>query len=105
MCILLGCDYCDSIRGIGPKRAVELIKQHRNIETILEHLDTEKYPIPADWPFKEARELFVKPDVKPGDEVEVLIPLSIIIIINNYCYLSRRNYVVEMGDAARGCAD
>ena len=40
LCILLGCDYCDSIRGIGPKRAVDLIKQHKNIETILKHLDT-----------------------------------------------------------------
>ena len=40
MCILLGCDYCDSIRGIGPKRAVDLIKQHRTIEGILKHIDT-----------------------------------------------------------------
>ena len=40
LCILLGCDYCDSIRGIGPKRAVDLIKQHKNIETILKNLDS-----------------------------------------------------------------
>merc|ERR1712154_62959 len=38
LCILLGCDYCDSIKGIGPKRAIELIKQHRNIEEILKHI-------------------------------------------------------------------
>jgi flap endonuclease-1 len=39
LCILLGCDYCDSIKGIGQKRALDLIKQYRNIETILKHID------------------------------------------------------------------
>ena len=39
LCILLGCDYCESIRGIGPKRAMDLIKQHKSIEEILKHLD------------------------------------------------------------------
>jgi len=28
LCILLGCDYCDSIKGTRPKRAMGLIKQH-----------------------------------------------------------------------------
>ena len=35
----MGCDYCESIKGIGQKRALELIKQHRNIETILKNID------------------------------------------------------------------
>jgi hypothetical protein len=26
LCILMKCDYCGTIRGIGPKRALELIK-------------------------------------------------------------------------------
>lgn len=39
LCILLGCDYCGTIRGVGPKKAVELIKQYKNIETILENID------------------------------------------------------------------
>lgn len=30
LCILLGCDYCDSIKGIGPMRAMQLIKEHQN---------------------------------------------------------------------------
>ena len=58
MCILLGCDYCDSIKGIGPKKALELIKEHKNIETILENIDQEKYKVPENWTFAEARELF-----------------------------------------------
>ncbi|GAB1602826.1 flap endonuclease 1-like [Argonauta hians] len=63
LCILLGCDYCDSIRGIGPKRAIELIKQHKTIESILENLDKKKYEIPENWMFKEARRLFQEPEV------------------------------------------
>ncbi len=63
LCILLGCDYCDSIKGIGPTRALALIKQHGTIEKILENIDMEKYKIPEDWPFQEARKLFHIPEV------------------------------------------
>jgi flap endonuclease-1 len=42
MCILCGCDYCDSIRGIGPGKAYTFIKQHGTIEKLLQHLDTSK---------------------------------------------------------------
>ena len=34
--ILMGCDYCDSIKGIGGKKGLELIKQYGSIEQILE---------------------------------------------------------------------
>jgi flap endonuclease-1 len=34
LCILLGCDYCDSIRGIGPQTAYTLIKEHGTIEKV-----------------------------------------------------------------------
>ncbi|XP_059143090.1 flap endonuclease 1-like [Physella acuta] len=71
LCILLGCDYCDSIRGIGPKRAIELIKQHRNIEEIIKHLDKKKYTIPEDWMYKEARKLFQQPEVADPDQLEL----------------------------------
>merc|ERR1712224_366610 len=46
LCILLGCDYCDSIKGIGPKTALKLIRQHHSIEKILENLDRKKYTVP-----------------------------------------------------------
>ncbi|CAL1544173.1 unnamed protein product [Lymnaea stagnalis] len=71
LCILLGCDYCDSIRGIGPKRAIELIKQHRSIEEIIKHLDKKKYVIPEDWMYKEARKLFQEPEVLDPAEIEL----------------------------------
>ncbi|OWF35194.1 flap endonuclease 1-like [Mizuhopecten yessoensis] len=71
LCILLGCDYCESIRGIGPKRAIDLIKQHKSIEEILKHLDTKKYTVPEDWMFKEARRLFQEPDVTEPDDIDL----------------------------------
>ena len=46
VCILCGCDYSDSIRGIGPKKALELIKKYKNIETMLANLDKSKYVVP-----------------------------------------------------------
>eukprot|EP00035_Acanthoeca_spectabilis_P022146 m.442250 g.442250 ORF g.442250 m.442250 type:complete len:378 (+) comp18774_c0_seq1:161-1294(+) len=70
LCILLGCDYCDSIRGIGPVKAFDLIKEHKCIEKILKVLDKKKYPVPEDWPFARARELFVTPEVTPAAEVD-----------------------------------
>ena len=60
---MLGCDYCESIKGIGPQRAMQLIKQHGSIEKILENIDTTKYAIPEDWPFQQARQLFHTPEV------------------------------------------
>ena len=46
LCILLGCDYCDTIRGVGPKTALKLIREHGSIEGILKKLDRTKYGIP-----------------------------------------------------------
>jgi len=71
LCILLGCDYCSNIKGVGPKKAVELIKKHGSIEKILKNIDVDKYQVPEGWHYKEARQLFLKPDVQNGDEFEL----------------------------------
>ena len=55
LCILLGCDYCDSIRGVGPKTALKLVREHKNIETILENLNRDKYGVPENWTPNEPR--------------------------------------------------
>lgn len=39
LCILLGCDYCEKIAGLGPKRALTLIQKHRTIENVVLHVD------------------------------------------------------------------
>jgi len=71
MCILLGCDYCDKIQGIGPKKAVELIGKYKNIEKILKNIDTERYKVPENWPYAEARKLFFEPDVDDCKDIEL----------------------------------
>ncbi|CAA3020813.1 flap endonuclease 1 isoform X2 [Olea europaea subsp. europaea] len=68
LCILSGCDYCDSIRGIGGQTALKLIRQHGSIEHILENINKERYQIPEDWPYQEARRLFKEPSVHSTDE-------------------------------------
>ncbi|XP_001603401.1 flap endonuclease 1 [Nasonia vitripennis] len=71
LCIMLGCDYTTSIKGVGPKRAIELIKNHKSLEKILENLDTKKFPVPEDWNYKDARQLFIEPEVKDPEEVDL----------------------------------
>ncbi|KAG4909887.1 hypothetical protein JHK87_056003 [Glycine soja] len=75
LCILSGCDYCDSIRGIGGLTALKLIRQHGSIENILENLNKERYQIPDNWPYQEARRLFKEPMVIT-DEKELDIKWS-----------------------------
>lgn len=72
MCILLGCDYCESIKGIGPKKALELVKEYKTIEAILENIDQEKYKVPENWNFAEARELFKNPNVMSASDPDLL---------------------------------
>jgi flap endonuclease-1 len=70
-CILLGCDYLDPIKGVGPKVALNLIREHKNLENIVKHLESStKYTIPEDWPFADARVLFLEPDVRSADDPE-----------------------------------
>nr|GMD10661.1 flap endonuclease 1 isoform X2 [Ipomoea batatas] len=68
LCILCGCDYCDSIRGIGPQTALKLVRQHGSLESILENINKERYQIPDEWPYQEARRLFKEPLVLTGDD-------------------------------------
>ncbi|KAG0764249.1 hypothetical protein G6F57_004707 [Rhizopus arrhizus] len=71
LCILLGCDYTESIKGVGPKNAYNLIKEHKTIDEAIKHLSQRlKDGIPQDWNYADARELFTKPEVTPASEIE-----------------------------------
>ncbi|MCJ1348497.1 Elongation of fatty acids protein 2 [Peltigera leucophlebia] len=70
LCILLGCDYLDPIPKVGPHSALKLIREHGNLEAVVAHIEKDqkkRYTIPDDWPYKDARELFFNPDVRPPD--------------------------------------
>ncbi|KAL0061993.1 Elongation of fatty acids protein 2 [Marasmius tenuissimus] len=45
LCILLGCDYLEPIKGVGPKSALKLIREHEGLAGVVKHLrakDAEK---------------------------------------------------------------
>lgn len=62
LCILMGCDYSDSIKGIGGKKGLDLIKKHKSIEKIIESLPN-KDAVPQDWNLELIRRLFREPEV------------------------------------------
>ncbi|XP_076762098.1 flap structure-specific endonuclease 1 [Xylocopa sonorina] len=71
LCILLGCDYTNSIKGVGPKKAMEFIKTHRSLEKIVESIDNKKFTIPEDWNYKQARLLFEEPEVTDPETIDL----------------------------------
>jgi len=44
LCLLLGCDYLEPIKGIGPKTAYKLMQEHGDLEKVLEHLRAKCVP-------------------------------------------------------------
>ncbi|KAF2102121.1 flap endonuclease 1 [Rhizodiscina lignyota] len=71
LCILLGCDYVDPIKGIGPSTALKLIRDYKNLEGVVKFMESSsKYTIPSDWPYADARLLFLEPDVRAADDPE-----------------------------------
>ena len=126
MCILLGCDYLEPTKGIGPKTALKLIREHGGLggvvkfvrgkmaekaeenataraepeedddDPVISDRESEEggmeggpssspvrkpkkkkkvssagMQIPDHWPWEEAKQLFIKPDVLKGDDLEV----------------------------------
>jgi flap endonuclease-1 len=58
--ILIGTDFNpDGIKGLGPKTALKLIKQHGALENALPHIKNAALPYPAE----SIREIFLKPNV------------------------------------------
>nr|QDO16409.1 flap endonuclease 1 [Lingulodinium polyedra] len=55
-CILSGCDYCDTLKGVGPSTAIKLLVQHGSLEKVLEVLGPEK--VPQNFRYQAAREFF-----------------------------------------------
>lgn len=73
LCILLGCDYLDPIPKVGPSTALKLIRDHGTLEKVVNWMKTdpkakERYTVPEDWPFEDARDLFFNPDVRKADD-------------------------------------
>ncbi|EMG48752.1 Structure-specific endonuclease RAD27 [Candida maltosa Xu316] len=73
LCILLGCDYCETIKGVGPVTAYKLIKEHGSLDKIVEWIQNNKtkYKLPENWPYDEARQLFLNPEVTKAEDISL----------------------------------
>jgi flap endonuclease-1 len=56
-CILSGCDYCDTLKGVGPSTAIKMIMQHGSIEKVLEQPEMAE-KVPANFRYQAARAFF-----------------------------------------------
>jgi len=61
MAILIGTDYNDGVKRIGPKRSLQMIKKAGNIENALSTLGAENPPTFEE--IKEIRKIFLKPNI------------------------------------------
>lgn len=56
--ILVGTDYCEGVKGIGPKRALKLVKEYGSAEKVLEALK-----VTLEVPPEMIRQIFLRPNV------------------------------------------
>lgn len=73
LCVLMGCDYCGTIKGVGPKKAYELIAEHGSIEKALAKIDREKFTVPDNFEqdIIPVHEFFVHPEVQDVEAIEL----------------------------------
>jgi flap endonuclease-1 len=81
-CILCGCDYTNTIAGMGPVTAFKMIKECGDIEGVLEKVNEinddpakkKKYSVPKEFLYKESRLMFTDPEVNNNkEELKTLI--------------------------------
>jgi flap endonuclease-1 len=65
--ILIGTDFNpDGIKGLGPKTALKLVKEHGSLENALPHLKNAEFPAEP----QRIREIFLKPKVTDSYKIE-----------------------------------
>lgn len=68
MAILIGTDFNDGIKGIGPKKSLNMIKKAGNVENALSTFGAENAPTFEE--IKEIRRLFLKPEVTDDYDIK-----------------------------------
>jgi len=61
MAILIGTDFNDGVKGIGPKKSLNLIKKNGNVENVIAKIGGDNAPSIDE--IKEIRKIFLKPEV------------------------------------------
>lgn len=88
LCILMGSDYTEgTIPGIGPRKALILIKKYKTIEGILEGLNIKAGP---DFDYVEARDVFL------NHKVNVNIAPAIVRKLSNNDLERLQKYLIEV---------
>lgn len=76
LCILMGCDYCPTIKGIGPNKGIELLKKYGSIENIIKSTQYKsKDDSDNDYDYDAIRKLFLEPKVADFSQQTVLYNL------------------------------
>jgi flap endonuclease-1 len=78
MALLIGTDFNQGVRGIGPKKSLSLIKKYESLENVLEYLNIDEEFNPKD--IDTIRNIFLNPKITddyvlkwfPADEKEVM---------------------------------
>lgn len=65
MAILIGTDYCEGVKGIGPKRAYSLIKRYGSVENVLRSIGAE-----LECEIEKVRATFRSPSVTDDYKIE-----------------------------------
>jgi len=65
--ILIGTDFNpEGVKGLGPKTALKLIKEHGSLENALPHIENAEFPVEP----QRIREIFLHPKVTDNYEIE-----------------------------------
>ncbi len=67
MAILMGTDFNEGIKGIGPKKSLKLIKKNGNIENVLSTIGSDE--VPTFEKIKQIRSLFLHPKITDDYEL------------------------------------
>jgi flap endonuclease-1 len=70
LAMLVGTDFNDGVKGIGPKKALKLVQQYGRIENMPQDIRDAL----ADSPLDEVRRIYLRPEVTDGFEVQPFEP-------------------------------
>ena len=73
LCIMLGCDYAGTVKGVGQVKALEPLRKYRSVDAAVASLDKAKYTVPETLleEVRIAREEFLGPEVLAAKDVEL----------------------------------
>lgn len=89
LCILLGCDYCNTISGFSKSDALSVIKENDCLDEIINNINNGslKYKIPYNFPYSQVQDYFKNPNViNPENMKFIWESNSKRNIINYMCY-------------------